>query len=317
MTRIDSFNQTQNLLTEVLRNQQPLIDRQRQIATGRRSDAFSGYSGEAATLTGSKALAARTEQFIQNNREIARQLDVYGVTLQALGDVASNLRQDVIQAVNNNTGSGLMDKINSLFEQAVTLLNTSIEGRFVFAGTRTDTAPVNISTPSELIALSSVGDAFDNNQTKVSAQVDVGSTLEYGLLASDAGTALFTAFQRIMQFNAGTLPSGAGSFGPAGAFQNPLTDNQRAFLLSELDNLQAAIDAVNAQATQNGIRQNTMDRIAERQEADLVFLRTFISEIEDVDAAEAISRLNQDQAAFEASLRMLSDLGRLSLLDFI
>lgn len=54
-----------------------------------------------------------------------------------------------------------------------------------------------------------------------------------------------------------------------------------------------------------------------RQEEDRAFLKGFIAEIEEVDITEAITKLNQDQTALEASLNVAARLSRVSLLDFI
>ena len=43
----------------------------------------------------------------------------------------------------------------------------------------------------------------------------------------------------------------------------------------------------------------------------------FAADIEDADMGEAISRLQQDDLALDVSFRMLAQLSRVSLLDFI
>ncbi|MEX0300304.1 MAG: flagellin [Kordiimonas sp.] len=48
-----------------------------------------------------------------------------------------------------------------------------------------------------------------------------------------------------------------------------------------------------------------------------MFLETFIADLEDVDIAEAVTRLNNDQVALEASYRSIGSLSQLSLLRFL
>jgi len=181
----------------------------------------------------------------------------------------------------------------------------------------TDTQPVNISNRTDLLALAATADAFDNNDIKAQAKVDQTQTLTYGILADDLAEPLFEAFRRIMQFNAGTLPSGAGAYAPAGAFSSPLSDNQRQFLINELSRLETVAEGVNQVAAQKGINMNTVEAIQERLASENTFLRSFASDIEDVDVAEAITRLQQDQLAVEASYRVVADLNNLTLMDFI
>jgi flagellar hook-associated protein 3 FlgL len=47
------------------------------------------------------------------------------------------------------------------------------------------------------------------------------------------------------------------------------------------------------------------------------YFAKFIGDIEDVNLAEAITRLNQDQVAVEAAGRMIAQLDQLSLLNFL
>ena len=46
------------------------------------------------------------------------------------------------------------------------------------------------------------------------------------------------------------------------------------------------------------------------------YFAKFIGDIEDTDLAEAVARLNQDQAAAEAAGRMIAEINQLSLLNF-
>jgi flagellar hook-associated protein 3 FlgL len=149
------------------------------------------------------------------------------------------------------------------------------------------------------------------------AQVDENRTMQYGILASDIATNLFDSFRRIMQFNAGTLPTGAGAYAPAGAFSEPLADNQRQFLQAEVAGIKQAIDTLRDAEAQNGVRMDQLDKVRSRQEGDLVFWRGFISEIEDVNLTEVIANLNANQTALEASTQIVARLSRVSLLDFI
>ena len=68
---------------------------------------------------------------------------------------------------------------------------------------------------------------------------------------------------------------------------------------------------------ENGVRMQELDKIMMRQSGDLVFWRSYISDIEDVDIGEAIAKLNNDRTALEASTQVVARLSRVSLLDFI
>lgn len=105
------------------------------------------------------------------------------------------------------------------------------------------------------------------------------------------------------------------SFG--GPFGSEVSAQQRRFLEEQLGMMAGAIRGLDLAQAQNGIRQQQLAGILERQEGSRVTLRSFEADLQEVDLTEAISRLNQDQIALEANLRVVSQIGRLSLLDFL
>ena len=317
MTRVSTAGQTQLLLDTLLRNQERQAKLQLQVATLRTSTDFKGIARDTVTLLGARELEARTQQFIDSNAVLEQRLGTYNLSLQRLADIAQTLRQDVIGAIESNSAVALMDKVNAGFEDAAAMLNTRVDGQYIFAGTRTDKAPVNVSTPAALLGLAQTADAFDNNNIKVQARISDNTVKEYGILADDIGTKLLDSFRRLMQFNAGTLPAGAGAFAPAGAFQTPLPKNQQDFLIGELAAIQAAFDTLNQEVAKNGVTLQLLDETQERHRDDLLFTRTLINGIENIDPADAVTDLNESQLVLEASMQVLATLTRLSLLDFV
>ncbi len=317
MTRVSTAGQTQLLLDTLLRNQERQAKLQIQVATLRTSSDFKGIARDTVTLLGARELEARTQQFLDGNAVLEQRLGTYNLTLQRLADIAQTLRQDVIKAIESNSAVALMDKVNAGFEDAAAMLNTRVDGQYIFAGTRTDKAPVNVTTPAALLGLAQTADAFDNNDLKVQTRISDNTVKEYGILADDIGTQLLDSFRRIMQFNAGTLPAGAGAFAPAAAFQSPLPKNQQDFLVAELATIQAAFDTLNQEVAKNGVHLQLVAETQERHRDDLLFTRTMINEIENIDPAEAVTQLNDSQLVLEASMQVLATLTRLSLLDFL
>lgn len=231
-TRVSTYGQSQVLLQQLLRQQESLAVSQRQVSTGKVAPDFKGLARDANALASARAVDSRNEGYISGNRQLEQRLDVYNSTLGELGDLSEALRQDMIQAVGLNSGKGFIDKVAAAFQRATDLLQTKDRGQYIFAGTRTDVPPVNQTTVAGFLGLAAPGDIFENNQQKAQARVDDSRTVEFGLLADDVAGPLMNAFHRILQFNDGTLPTGAAAFAPAGAFGDPLTGNQRDFLVA-------------------------------------------------------------------------------------
>ena len=316
MTRVSTLGQNDLLLTEVLRNEARVFESQQKVASGVESPDYKGIARDVATLSGAKTLEKRTESFLATNRDVARRIEINDVALQSLFDAASRLRQDILSAINTGSGLAFRDKIDDLFDSAVNILNSKENGRYIFAGSRTDAAPVLTTTSAQLTALGSGNHtgAFTNNTIKAQAKIDENQTMTYGVLASDIGDELFESIQRLMLFDDGTNNFGFSSGGP---FGNALNDDQKNFLLQELQQATQAFDDLNQQVAFNGINASRVEVTQNRHIKDLDFLRIFIGDIEDVNAAEAISKLNLDQLALDASFRVYAQLTRLSLIDFL
>ena len=326
MTRVSTFSQNTLLLNEVLRNERRVFEAQNQIASGLKSPDFKGISRDAASLSVAKNSEARTQQFVDTNSELAHKLNLYDLTLQELSNVAQELKQDLILAVNTNSGIAFRTKIDLLYDRVANALNTRDNGRYIYGGTRTDTPPVAVTSPAQLqdpATVTSVASVFANNNIKPAADIDQNLNFTYGVLADDVAADLVQALRRLMQFDAGNNPTDTGntatgetSDGPFPLVQ-PLTNNQRDFLIKELANATKAFDTLNQAVATNGVNQKTLEETQDRHGKSLLFIKIFISDIEDVDVAEAISRLNLDQLALDASFRVYGELTRLTILDFI
>lgn len=317
MSRIGTYGHSQALLNHLLLNQDRLNVLQHQVASGKVANTYKGYARDVAALMGTKSVETQNEDQLKANTELELKLNHYDTTLRSVEGIAAQLRQQVYNTIAGGSATGMIDTLDNLLGQSISLLNSQLGGRFVFSGTRTDTQPVNISNRADLLGLAATADAFDNNDVKAEAKVDQNTTLTFGHLADDVGEPLLEAFRRIMQFNAGTIPTGAGAYAPAGAFSSPLTDNQRQFLESELSRLESVVTGINDIVAQNGINMRNVEYVQKRLTSEKVFIAKFVSDVENVDMGEAVSNLRNEETAVQASLNVVARLNSLSLLDFL
>jgi flagellar hook-associated protein 3 FlgL len=70
-------------------------------------------------------------------------------------------------------------------------------------------------------------------------------------------------------------------------------------------------------SSSNGMRFGRADELLTEHKDRETFMLTFISDIEDVNMAEAITRVNNDQIALDVSYKLTAELSRMSLLNFI
>jgi flagellar hook-associated protein 3 FlgL len=186
-------------------------------------------------------------------------------------------------------------------------LNTRVDGKYIYGGSRTDQPPVNATDLAALVAAPTIADIYDNTDLKQTQRIDENETLETGLTASDIGTDLMQMFKDIAAFDVGVN----------GPFTMDLTATQATFLTTQHVALPDIQKDINTIAAINGTRHEQATTALERHESLTAYFTKFIGDIEDVDLAEAIARLNQDQVAAEAAGRMIAQVNQLSLLNFL
>jgi two-component system, chemotaxis family, sensor kinase CheA len=240
---------------------------------------------------------------------ILRDLNVFsGNTI--LGDgtvimILDPIRQAVLETIAQDQTFVLMDTIKESYSSMVASLNTDIGGIHVFSGGRTDVKPVTGEQLGDLVAAAAAGDLFQNDQRKAVAKIGKNTNMEYSLLADEVAEDIFAAIKNIADFDNLTPISGQ------------LTPAQNAFLESQLVVLDAAIEDLRIINSSNGMRYGRADDLLEEHQARETFMLNFISDIEDVNMAEAITRVNNDQIALDVSYKLTSELSRMSLLNFI
>ncbi len=307
MTRISTFSQNQGLLNELLRTQRQQAETSKQIATGKKVDQFKDLPGDTGVLMSARKIDINLEQYQTTSAEVLNSISIQDVQLSDIATAADDLRQLTIQALSVGSAVNFMEGVDSIFQRVVNIINSKIDGKYVYSGTRTDVPPVNVTSLTGLAALPSTAAAFDNNNLKRSAQVDDNLTIDYSFLADGVVTELFTELRAIKQFN-----DGGG-----GPLNTNLDAAQRAFLQSEVPNLTTTAENLNVTVGTNGRYHREITDVKERHEASGVYIKTLISDIEDVDLAEAVTRLNQDQLQGQATTQVLANLTRYTLLDYI
>jgi flagellar hook-associated protein 3 FlgL len=200
-----------------------------------------------------------------------------------------------------------MSQMQGFYNQAVEILNAKDASGYIYGGDNNQMPPVTATDLTSLAALPSVANAFANGQVKTSVRLGDSQTVQVGMLASDLGTQLFSLFQQVAQFDAGA----------GGPFNTKTTPAQQSFLESTIQTSATVQEGVNVQSATNGIRyQMVQDTMTQLQAKSTVY-KGFVSSLQDVDMADALSRLNQNNIALQAAFQVTSNMNKLSLLDFM
>ncbi|WP_417450838.1 flagellin [Kordiimonas sp.] len=305
MVRVSSFGQQQLMIRSIMNNQQQLFDGQRQISTGKKTDEYSGLAGETSTVLGARSFKARVDTYQQTISTIRGKLDANDVQLDGMIDAMQKMKESIQTTLANGQAEGFSELLEQSFKFVVNSLNTNFDGTYLFSGAKTGAEPVNVDDLAGLSGLGTVADAFDNGNVAFEARIADGVDLEFGLLADDVAGGIFQEMLDLYNFD------------QLDPLQGELSQAQFDFLQTQLGSLDAAIDDMRQIHVSNGLAYERLEVVGDQHTDTAVFLETFVSDLEDVDIAEAITRLNNDQIALEASYRAIGSLSQLSLLNFL
>lgn len=305
--RVATNSQANYMLTQIGKANNKLQQSEMQVSSGKVSDTYAGIGDKTAALEGARVAAQRADAYQANTQLAVTQTDLQDTQLTTLAGLATQLQTAIQTAAGNSDGSDLMNKANSIFQQATQILNsTDANGAYIYAGSLSDQKPFTATSLANL-ASGSVSSFFANDSNKKSVQVGDGQTETIGVLASDIGTDLMSSLQKLYNLDGGT-----------GALSGALTTTQTDSLKNTaLPDAAKAATSLNSVTALNGDVYNNLKSAITNQETMSKLYTGFVSDIEDVDMAKALTNLSTNQTALQAVLTVTSKLNNLSLLNFL
>ena len=150
MTRIATLAFQNITLFHALNTQARTQDLQLQLASDRKSQAYSGIAQESNRLLSLEANRARVEQFIDNIATAEQRLKLIDLGLASIEELARDFR-NLLDTALDGPEAYLGDLQNFAADSRlmiVDILNSQDGGRHIFSGGRVDTAPVSLDPPS-------------------------------------------------------------------------------------------------------------------------------------------------------------------------
>jgi flagellar hook-associated protein 3 FlgL len=303
MDRISSASSYQSVLLNLMAGQNAQNVAQQQVTTGKLGDDLQSYASQADALTATRSLQARLTTYVANGSALSDKLTAQDQALTTVSTAATAARTAVAEALANGDATALMTSLQSQLSQATSALNTQYNGKYLFAGGQTGTAPVDASSLSDLTT-NGVAASFKNDQTKTVSRLDDTTTTTTGVLASDVGTPLFTALQAVQAYSAGTNGPLTGSLTPA----------QTTFLQGVLSSFDTAFTTANNAVAANGLAQTQVAASQTSLKDQQTALTNTLGDITDADPATAATNLALAQTALQAAAQIFSTLKGSTLL---
>ncbi|SEH14750.1 flagellar hook-associated protein FlgL [Thermoleophilum album] len=301
--RITESMLERSALGDLQRAVRRVADAQRRVSSGR--DLVRPSDDPLRTA---RALAARNElalvrELRDNVRDASTWQDVADKALGNISDYLQRARELIVQGANDAVGQRGRDAIARELDEIIAAIkqeaNASYAGRYVFAGTATQTRPYDPNGADTYAGDAGVIERAIGPGVRITVNVVRGGALLGQGQAANDGLILDTLRDAADQLRTGT---------PAAL--NALRTTTLQAVDRNLDELGRARAEVGA-TTQ---RLESADaRLAELE----LSVGTLRSEAEDADMAKAITDLIAQQTAYQAALRAGANVLQTSLLDFL
>jgi flagellar hook-associated protein 3 FlgL len=301
--RVATFSASARMLATTLGTQARMNELLIQQATGKISTDYGGLGSSAGRLVNVEVSKARAEAFAKAASLSGDRVEVMYDACGSIVDVLTELRAKISQATGtlDATGGQAINAVAAeLMEEAASLMNTQFEGRYLFAGSRVDTKPVDLAALAAQSTAPTTADTsyYVGDDAITSVRVSNDDVIEYGVTAADpAFEKTLRVFNLVSNMSVSPLDTAA---------------------LTEASSLVLdALDSMTAVQTMLSLDARALER-AEQNQLDFVDnAAAMASTLGEVDIAAVAASLSTYEAQLQASYSAISKIQSLRLVDFL
>lgn len=224
----------------------------------------------------------RDDSFTQTNNLTQ---GVLQVTDSALGSVVSQLNQALSLATRGNNGTlnssdlkAISNQLATIRDQVLNLANSSYQGKYIFAGSKSDSVPFSLNTSQPVATVTYSGDSNTESLSTPGGQT-VALNIPGDQIFSQPGTNMFTTLNSLVADFASGSPGSAVTDTAALNDALNFVGQQRVTLDGSITRLSAASSSASAESLQlTAVQTNLM-------QADIPSISTQLSMVQSQQTA--------------------------------
>lgn len=300
--RVATFGISDQMIASALRTQSTMAGQQIQEASGLVSSDFGGLGSTTQQVLNLQVSATRSQTYIDAATLTNSKIQVMYSAVNSIADLATQFRAlltSATSATSSTDAASVTESARSMLEQTASVLNTQFNGSYLFGGSETEKAPVDISSTIYAAATSpsSADSSYYQGDSQVaSVRVSDSQTVSYGVSADN------TAFEKIMR--AMNLV----------ASNSPLSTET---LNEALDLAVEAVDELGLVQTRISNASSSIENASAYQTEYLSYVQTLGSDLTSVDVAAVTAKLATYQAQLTASYSAIAKVQSLNLASYL
>jgi flagellar hook-associated protein 3 FlgL len=255
----------------------------------------------------SRALSLRTDiagtqQYQRNVGEATAWQSVTDSALSKITEAVQRARDLAIQGASDSAGQAARNAAAAEIDQLIASVkqeaNASYGGRYVFAGTATDTAPYSVAG----------ADTYLGDNAAVAREIGPGVSVQVNVVGSSL--------------------LGNGQAAADGKLLNVLRDlsdhlksgtvvDMNTLRTTDIQAIDTNLDAISQARATVGATTNRLESADSRLQEVEGSLTSLLSDVEDADMAKTYTDFSMQQSVYQSALRAGSNIVQQSLLDFL
>lgn len=283
--------------------QNRLATTQAQMAESKQILSPSDAPDQAAAIQRLKGEVQRQDSHMHTLDVAMRRYTAEETALGASNDILTRMKELGIQAANDTLSpddrKGVAVELKALRDQLLSLGNTRDDsGNYLFSGTR-------VNTPAFAEGLT--GDVvYQGDQTQTRIPAGVERTVQF----TRAGTDVYS---RVVRQDGNSV----GFFDALDQMIDGVNSAQTGKIQQGIADLTQMHNNLTLSQAQNGSDQVVVQSQLDVLSETALRFKSTLSEIEDLDYAEAVTRMNKEMMALEAAMGSFSKISGLTLFDYI
>jgi flagellar hook-associated protein 3 FlgL len=298
--RVATFAQTSSLIADALRIQSVMANEQIQESSGQISSDFGGYGSTAQHVVNLQVSVTRAQSYVDAATLADSRVQVMYSAVGSMTDMVTQLRSQLSAASTGSSteANSAIATAQQYLEQMGSLLNTQYDGQYVFAGGKTEAAPVDITSFATGTGSTATADTsyYSGDGEIASVRVSADQAVSYGVTADNSA---FEEVMRVLKFVANS------------------TSLSSSDITQALDLASTALDdTVAVQARLSGAA-SQIETASTRQSDYKSFAETLSSDLTGVDVAAITAQLSTYQSQLTASYSALGKILSMNLASYL
>jgi flagellar hook-associated protein 3 FlgL len=283
--------------------QNKLATTQAQMAVGKQILSPSAAPDQAAAIQRLKGEVQRQESHMRTLDVAMRRYTAEETALSSSNDLLIRIKELGIQAANDTLApddrKAIGMEMKALRNQLLSLGNTrDNSGNYLFSGTRVNTPAFAEDANGQVV--------YEGDQTQTRIPAGVERTVQFTRAGTDV-------FRRVVRDDGQAV----GFFNALDQMIEGVNSSLTAKVQQGIADITQMHDSMTLSQAQNGSDQTVVQSQLDVLEETTLRIKSTLSEIEDLDYAEAVTRMNKEMMAMEAAMGSFGKISSLSLFDYI